>query len=695
MARRNYRLPKDYKETDIKYSVRDLSMPKATTLMQCLNIPIYGEELISHDKFRIKFATLLQSNALQTPLFGRYKLRVSTFNCPMTNYYGFMDNNTKLSADEWDAMPHWTVSPVIRGLAPAGTSFDSNLFDPTVQDNPSYLFADQYKRFFAAVGPLAQIASVIPYYYGRLFYDRDEYGSAYGAEHLLRPGSALCESIFVKPGSLLDYFGITPSYVYHDGTLVSPSVSLTNSGFSVDGDQKVFISSSFNRETNVGFSFNAHFLIAYLDCVRSYLVNKQLSYALYTVTVGNEALGKSNITVVIPDTGGNVVADNNGFVDPSGQILLSIPLSALDEFFIWLRSQNEPRDLFEAVHDEWLKSLADLSIEEAREHWSSHILVWLFSLRFGGLFCCTYEADMLQNLLTDVEGAEAFVDIVDGRFSINEFRLANRKQRRRERVAVSGGRYKDILRALWNAKSRSGVDIPDFINTSSYMIDPRNIVSTADTDVPDVSAGKSLGQMAGNVNQFKAGKYGHTVRTEDPSQVMMIVSLVPEVMYSDGVDKNLLSTRFSDDYSPQFDQVGFQDVPSIVYNMLSPVVDHVTDGVYFSPNNVETVKTVGKNVAWMRYLSNVGRVHGHFVRGFDYDSFVLSRDYRPRVPYPIGSAANPPLLETEPNGYAVPMDYQYPFIIQRSDFPNWFFQIDLDIRATRAIGKNYMPTLGK
>lgn len=656
---RNYRLPKNYKETDIKFSVRDLSMPKATTLMQCLNIPIFGEELISHDKFRIKFASLLQSNALQTPLFGRYKLRVSTFNCPMTNYYGFMDNNTKLTADEWDAMPHWTISPNIYGLA----ELNGNTELPAYSSSSS-----------SRVNSYLRVASVLPVWNSSVFYNVAPDNTWKDYPKSDNANGALIRSLSVQPGSFLDYMGFPTRYFALDTESVPSADYVHWRRRTTDTSSRIGVT---------GWSFNAHFILAYLDCIRSYLVNKQLSYTLYTATILPEATNQDLvINVLDPSVPGTTFSDAIT-KDFKGQRVFTMPLASLDSFFLWLRQQKEPSDLFLSLCEYLYADVNDVD-----RKWAADIILWLSLLRFGGLFCCTYEADMLQNLLTDVEGAEAFVDIVNGKFSINEFRLANRKQRKRERVAVSGGRYKDILRALWNAKSRSGVDIPDFINTTSYMIDPRNIVSTADTEIPDASGGKSLGQMAGNVNQYKAGKYGHVIKTEDPSLVMMIVSLVPEVMYSDGVDKNLLSTRFSDDYSPQFDQVGFQDVPSILYDM-RPVV---TGNNFYCGTRPEDVVTVGKNVAWMRYLTNVGRVHGGFARGEQYDSYVLSRDYGRTAPVPSVPSF---YLESAPNGYAVPMDYQYPFIIQQSDFPNWFFQLDLNIRATRAIGKNYMPTLGK
>lgn len=646
---RNYRLPKDYKESDIKYSVRDLSLSKATTLMQCLHIPIYGECINSHDKFRIDFSTLLQSNALVTPLFGRYKMRVTTFNAPLMNYYGWMDNNTKLTPEEFDAMQHWTISPAWRQFI--------EVTAPGAGEN-AFERPENYalNRGFVAASVLPSIPN------GWLVAGMDSSDEMFQSWR---------EQNCVQPGSFLDYMGFPVGYFY-------------TGGLSVVEEEAGYFSSS-TDEPAVGtecWSFKADMILAYLDSVRSYLVNNQLSYALYTVSAGKKDADGNIVSWGIFDESANYYPIGNG-----EQQAMYIPLESIDKFFMWLRSKPYAGDLLATLWDDKVNGIL-------YEPWMDDIMQWLCSLRFGGMFCCQYEADMLQNLLTDIQGAEAYVDVVNGKVSINDFRMANRRQRRRERVAISGGRYKDLLRTLWGAKSRSGVDIPDFVNTTSYIIDPRNVISTADTSMPSADGdptGASIGQMAGNVNQFNGGKsrFIHRFQTEDPSFCITLVSLVPEVLYSDGIDKNLLGPRFSDDYSPQFDQVGFQDVPSALYNW-KPVAADDTDIV--GGTSVEDVQVVGKNVAWNKYLSNVSRCHGLFARGQDMDSYVLSRDYTRSLSRSTGARFD---IESAPNGYALPMDYQYMYQVTKSTFPNWFFQIDFNIRAVRAIGKNYMPTLGK
>ena len=258
---RNYRLPKDYKEDDIKYSVRDLSFPKGMTFMQCLNVPIYGEELIPHDKFRIKFATLLQSNALQTPLFGRYKLRLSTFNCPLPNYYGWMDNNTKLTAEELDSMPKWTISPAVRSFEFVGPE-------------ASVPLTESYARNVV-------FSSVLPVSSDLLC--SDTLDGSQNQDTFFEVGSESMPEISVQPGSFLDFMGFPSRYIY-----LADRNALTEHAF-YPGDNLAYLYTSENYESNsdlnlfgaVGWSFNAHFIFAYLDTVRSFLVNNQLKYVPY------------------------------------------------------------------------------------------------------------------------------------------------------------------------------------------------------------------------------------------------------------------------------------------------------------------------------------------------------------------------------------------------------------------------------
>lgn len=93
----NLRIPKDYKKKVFK-SQRDRSVIKRTTFHPGLLIPIYTRRMMAGERIRIDLRTLIQSNPLVSQLLGTFKLRAMVFFDSDANYYGFMDNNTRVSS---------------------------------------------------------------------------------------------------------------------------------------------------------------------------------------------------------------------------------------------------------------------------------------------------------------------------------------------------------------------------------------------------------------------------------------------------------------------------------------------------------------------------------------------------------------------------------------------------------------------
>lgn len=85
-----------------------------------------------------------------------------------------------------------------------------------------------------------------------------------------------------------------------------------------------------------------------------------------------------------------------------------------------------------------------------RELYSTNdIALWLTLIKFGGLFLAQYERDMLNGLLRSVNMEDVKITIGDdGSFSINEFRFANRKQLKKDRQGIAGGRWKNLFALL-------------------------------------------------------------------------------------------------------------------------------------------------------------------------------------------------------------------------------------------------------
>lgn len=242
-----FNIPTNFVEKDVPRSTRDLSSNRITSILPCLHIPLFFAEQLPEDVFKSRVSTVLMSNPFQTPYFGRFKFRVSAFQCPLTNYYGWMDNNTRQKTDAIKKKRHWTVCP--RRI--------SDMIGNT----------DIIERMFPLWKAYGRIASVIPSYIG----NTDANSPSEDILPIMFSGLPLDSSVDylgllkifqkafgVRAGSLLQYFGMPNGYMY------SRYVDGTEASIGTDG-----------------YSFNADRILAYLDVVRSYMTNNQLDSIPY------------------------------------------------------------------------------------------------------------------------------------------------------------------------------------------------------------------------------------------------------------------------------------------------------------------------------------------------------------------------------------------------------------------------------
>lgn len=102
--------PYDY-TPDVPRARHNLSTKRSHTLQTGFLKPVLFHRLYKGDDFKINPMTLLQSILpLNKPLLDCFELRVETYLCPLTNYYGWMDNNSKNDIEEYvSKSPKWQV----------------------------------------------------------------------------------------------------------------------------------------------------------------------------------------------------------------------------------------------------------------------------------------------------------------------------------------------------------------------------------------------------------------------------------------------------------------------------------------------------------------------------------------------------------------------------------------------------------
>lgn len=404
------------------------------------------------------------------------------------------------------------------------------------------------------------------------------------------------------------------------------------------------------------------FILTYLNIFRNYYANKQASEFPFIA---------------------------NGSFDSEGAIAYGGRLSTLDDLFMSLRNSTDGIN-FNTIQP-----------DGSALKWFAEVYLPSLCHVSGGILLTTYLPDLYRNLLDDTFNTKVSRVSIEqfgankNTFTIDSLRFANKLQRLVDRFDISGGRFSDWLRTVWGVNTRKDMDIPEIIGASQSLIDPSQVTSMAGTEKADI------GEFGGNFDNF-AKQRKHSFVASTPGRVMVCVTLVPMVDYSQGIEPELLETDFSDRYFPEFENLGYQKVPQLWYNASTD------GGIYYaaapgeSPhefrgdgwqNSVD--KSVGKQVAWLPLMTDVNRCHGEFGNRGYYENWVLKRRYQ-TISRDLRDENTPEHsfhFYTRINQYVSPVEYQYPFITRQISDPNWFLQMAIDVKAIRPKGKRFMPNL--
>lgn len=99
-------------EADVPKSRHNLSKKFSGTLQTGLLYPVWNRRMYIGDDFELDYSTLLQTIVpMNRALLDCFELRVETYFCPLSNYYGWYDNNTKSStSDILNNSEKWSVA---------------------------------------------------------------------------------------------------------------------------------------------------------------------------------------------------------------------------------------------------------------------------------------------------------------------------------------------------------------------------------------------------------------------------------------------------------------------------------------------------------------------------------------------------------------------------------------------------------
>ena len=295
-----------------------------------------------------------------------------------------------------------------------------------------------------------------------------------------------------------------------------------------------------------------------------------------------------------------------------------------------------------------------------------------------GLCLKTYNSDIYQNWINTewIEGATGIneasaVDVSDGKLSMDALNLSQKVYNFLNRIAVSGGTYRDWLETVYTGGNyMERCETPMFEGGVSQEIVFQEVISNS------ASQDEPLGTLAGRGVTTGRQKGGHIrIKVTEPCYIMCICSITPRIDYGQGNTWDTYLETMNDWHKPALDGIGYQD-------SLNGERAWWTD--YISDETKKLSKTAaGKSVAWINYMTNVNRTFGNFAPGMPESFMVLNRNY--------SMATNGQIEDL--TTYIDPVKFNYIFADTNLDAMNFWVQTKFDIKVRRLISAKQIPNL--
>lgn len=294
-----------------------------------------------------------------------------------------------------------------------------------------------------------------------------------------------------------------------------------------------------------------------------------------------------------------------------------------------------------------------------------------------GLCVKTYNSDIYQNWINTewivgVNGINeaSAVDVTDGTLSMDALNLAQKVYNFLNRIAVSGGTYRDWLETVYTGGNyMERCETPMFEGGVSQEIVFQEVISNS------ASQDEPLGTLAGRGVTTGRQKGGHIrIKVTEPCYIMCICSITPRIDYGQGNTWDTYLKTMDDWHKPALDGIGYQD-------SLNGERAWWTD--YVAENGQLNKTAAGKTVAWINYMTNVNRTFGNFAPEMPESFMVLNRNY--------SMASNGQIEDL--TTYIDPVKFNYIFADTNLDAMNFWVQTKFDIKVRRLISAKQIPNL--
>lgn len=647
-------------------STHDLSYAWRSPMGVGTLVPFMKILALPGDTFDIDLDTKVLTHPTVGPLFGQFKMQLDVFTCPLRLYQAQLHNNAlNIGLDmkkvklpkfannfqtlEGDKAPYKESKKAGKGSL---AEYLGLRYEPirdavnNVNAVPYFAYYDVFKNFYAN--------------------KQEDYFMIMGGGVIVNSGTVTTKDTVLYK---VDNAGLYINRKNAQGENANKPVQFTIS-------KELWEASKKENTVTLYYDADTEPVSIKINAITSYVETETESEGVVTVTCRNRTklvfADKELIAGVHTATGKQWVSSQGVWVPAYTS---SYKLEEIDNLREYILKQGKKEVLLKAdSKEEWIGTsfIKDVLVGTAKPGESEpKVKIPIIQMEMGGLCLKTLQSDIFNNWVNKEwvdgdNGIKAITDvaITDGKLNLDSLNIAQKVYNMLNRIAVSGGSYKDWIETVYTTDYYFRAETPVYEGGMSTIIDFEAVVSNSASTASGVE--EPLGSLAGRGfnGQKKGGRI--KIKVNEPCYIMGIASITPLVDYSQGNDWDNWLETMDDLHKPQLDGIGYQDLmENKMYGLAKPSL------------------ALGKQPAWLDYMTNFNKTFADFAAGEQESYMVLNRIYN------VDDSGN----ITNATTYINPKDYTYIFATNTDTNRDFWVQIGCGVTARRVMSAAQIPLM--
>lgn len=645
-------------------STHDLSYAWRSPMGVGTLVPFMKILALPGDSFDIDLDTKVLTHPTVGPLFGQFKMQLDVFTCPLRLYQAQLHNNAlNIGLDMKKVkLPRFAHSyKSIEGETREGTrrsgigslaEYLGLRYEPirekvnNVNAVPYFAYYDIFKNFYANK-------------------QEDYFMLMGGGEYVSNGTITTNDTVLYK----VENAGLYINRKNAQAESANKPVEFTIS-------KELWEASKKENTVTLYYNVNNETVSITINAINSYIEKETESDGIVKVTCRNKAklvFPNKELSVGVYTATGKAWNSSQGVWIPS--YTSSYKLEEIDNLREYILKQGRKEVLIKADSTEdWIGTsfIKDVLVGTAKkDDTEPKVKMPIIQMEMGGLCLKTLQSDIFNNWVNKEwvdgdNGIKAITDvaITDGKLNLDSLNIAQKVYNMLNCIAVSGGSYKDWIETVYTTDYYFRAETPVYEGGMSTIIDFEAVVSNSASSASGIE--EPLGSLAGRGfnGQKKGGKI--KIKVNEPCYIMGIASITPLVDYSQGNDWDNWLETMDDLHKPQLDGIGYQDLmENKMHGLAKPTL------------------AIGKQPAWLDYMTNVNKSFADFAAGEKESYMVLNRIYNVNNEGHITNATT----------YINPKDYTYIFATNTETNRDFWVQIGCGVTARRVMSAAQIPLM--